>query len=565
MNPEKYKSEMLRRMPDKAVVETTLSRARKQLEKPKSNIWKSIGAVGLSAAVLVGAFFGAGAVRSLFKDINTQTEETTEEIKEETPVINETPETEDKITATDSELAVTPLSNPKYTVKADTPDGKVSLDENTTVAEMLACGVSVNTEKGLLGVQYLCEALRKYKHYESFEYILGSTLDTENVYYYYKHDKELELVDGEYYGYMSTVNWVYDHRYGQSITQYNQPIDFADMRGTNGGGLIAITLRSHDMSRMAGILTTYDTYRVTGIDKELRKAMYYTDITERNDTGYPPFLNIIYNGNCPGKYRMNMFIEEIENGAEYAGIQFTDITTTDEYDERVYSIEYCDGVYSIFTMTDGLDGKFDTQYFEGYAVADNTVAFDNGTVRYTFPLSENVEADKEKYGDVTSDLFHSPYATGINVGKAARLVLEYDDTYIRELFKENARNSIVINEELSSGEYKAVALKNYSSYTYVSGVTEESVSLKLDPSKTDLGTNNKGDRYVLSSIAVYNYKDNDLYLRIKKHDGKDYLMLTDEEIDGIINNMEIFSCSTSDRLLTKVERIFTVDAIYTEQ
>ena len=83
MNLEKYKSEMLKKSPDRSTVEITLSQAKRSLEKPKSNIWKSIGAVGLSAAVLVGAFFGAGAVRSLFKDINADYEETTEEIKEE--------------------------------------------------------------------------------------------------------------------------------------------------------------------------------------------------------------------------------------------------------------------------------------------------------------------------------------------------------------------------------------------------------------------------------------------------------------------------------------------------
>ena len=72
MNLEKYRSEMNGKHPDRAVTEITLSRAKREIEKPKGQLLKNIGAFGLSAAVLVGAFFGAGAVRSLFKDINRQ-------------------------------------------------------------------------------------------------------------------------------------------------------------------------------------------------------------------------------------------------------------------------------------------------------------------------------------------------------------------------------------------------------------------------------------------------------------------------------------------------------------
>ena len=91
MNPEKYKNEMSRQYPDRAIVEITLAQAKKKVvpEKKNHRFLKAVGGVGLSAAVLVGAFFGAGAVRGMFKDINTEEADITEEIKEVSPVISE--------------------------------------------------------------------------------------------------------------------------------------------------------------------------------------------------------------------------------------------------------------------------------------------------------------------------------------------------------------------------------------------------------------------------------------------------------------------------------------------
>ena len=536
MKLEKYKYEMSRKIPDRAVVEITLSKVRREAEKPKGQFLKSVGAFGLSAAVLVGAFFGAGAIRSLFKDINTQETDITEEIKEENPVIAEEEEEIDRIVATDDILAVTPLSNPKYTVIANTPDGKVSLDEHTTPAEMLACGVTVETDNGILGIQYLCEALKKYKNIQGFEFIRADarTLMGANTYHYYNYDPTAPK-DKHYNWYSPEahcVYWFYDHRYGQSITKHNAGIDFANMRGTQNVGLVAITIgEATSMTTDIGILTSYDTYGVTGMDKELRKALYYEDVTKRADTGFPPFLNIIYNGQCEGKYRMNLFLERIENGAEYAGIQFTDITTTDEYDERFYSIEYCQGVYSIFTMTDGLDGKFDTQYFDGYAVTDGVVVFDNGNVKYTFMLSEDVKADKEKYGDILMDNFYVGYAVGVTNDLPSNLTLRYDAPYVDSLYEENVLDMIVIDEENSTEGYNAVKVTEYNAR----GMGENRVTnYKLEIKSAFLGTNNKGDRYYLGDLECWSGTDV-LHNSFVERDGEMFLMLTDEQLEKLKN------------------------------
>lgn len=551
MNPEKYKSEMSRQYPDRAFVEMTLAQAKKNAVSQKKNhrFLKAVGGVGLSAAVLAGTFFGAGAVRSLFKDINTEEAEITEEIKEEKPVITEEQAQEDRIEATDDILAVTPLSNPKYTVKANTPDGKVSLDEHTTVAEMLACGVTVETDNGILGIQYLCEAFKKYKNLSSFEFIRADarTLMGANTYHYYNYD--LATINDEYYNYVNPERlcdyWFYDHRYGQSITKYGFGAEFAHMNGSEDGSLVAIVLGrggGYGNYTPVGIATSYDTYGVTGMDKELRKAMYYEDVTKRADTGFPPYLNIIYNGNCEGKYRMNLFLERIENGAEYAGIQFTDITTTDEYDERLYSIEYCQGVYSIFTMTDGLDGKFDTQYFDGYTIADNTVVFDNGSVKYTFMLSEKPEADTEKYGDILTDYFYANYAVGVTSELPSNLELHYDAAYVDSLYKENVLDIIIVDEANSTDEYNAVRVLSHTAYGTGNYCNEE-YRLVLQSEKTALGSNNQGDRYYLSDLICWSNKDA-LHNSFVERNGEMFLMLTDEQLEKIKNftpNIELYS------------------------
>lgn len=537
MNPEKYKNEMSRKYPDRAFAEEVLARAKKTAvpEKKNHRFLKAAGGIGLSAAVLVGTFAGAGAVRSLFKDINREDSEITGEIKNESPVISEEiSEEADRITATEDILAATPLSNPKYTVKANTPDGKVSLDEHTTVAEMVACGVPVNTDNGILGIEYLCEAFRKYRSHEAFEFIIGDarTFMGANTYHYYNYDPAWKNYDYDYYAPgEGCTYWFYDHRYGQSISKFGQDIPFADMRGGTDHALVAITTNTQlvpgtDVDSI-GIATFYDTFGVTGYDKELRKEMYYADVTYRADTGYPPFLNLIYNGQCVGKYRMNLFLERIENGAEYAGVQFTDITTTDEYDERLYSVEYCQGVYSIFTMTDGLDGKYDTQYFDSYTLNGNTVVFDNGNVQYSFMLSENVEVDVAQYGDVLNDNHYAGYAVGVDIDKSENLKLYYDVAYVNGMYKEKISDIILIDEAESTEEFNAVRVISRNRH----GSWDE-YKLYLQPDKTTLGKGNNGDIYCLSEVicAANNFN---LDARYVEKNGNMYLMLTDGELEKI--------------------------------
>ncbi len=527
MNLEKYRNEMSHKVPDRALVEVTLSQAKRQLEKPKSEFWKNVGVAGLSAAVLVGAFFGAGAVRSLFKDINTDYEKAEEE---NTVIAEEITESEDRITATDNELSVTPLSNPKYTVKATTPDGKVSLDENTTVAEMLACGVPVNTENGILGIQYFCEALKKYKENIPFEFILGDvTQDAGTRYDYYNYTAEDKNYDEYGNAQSDTTYWKYQHRGYLSVNKYvGSQQQFANWVSETNGEIAGILLCGNGYQLGDyGIVTIFDTLGLNAESREEQKEVFYnkmTTFTELDNDKRQPLLSVIYNGKCKGKFRMNNFIEKVENGVEYASVQYTDITTTDEYEERLYSIEYCQGVYSIFTMTDGLDGKFDTQYFDGYTVTDGMVVFDNGNVRYVFALSETPDADASMYNEdalvydnLSAGFYtdYSLYGTNLNIA--------YDRAYVEDMFSEKLMDCLVINEEYSTGDLNAVKLSAYSfDHNYGRAI------LYLDPVASHLFTAQNGDVYILSEIAFETYENG---LLVDEHDGEQYLMITDKYLE----------------------------------
>ncbi len=407
---ENYKTEMSRIYPDRKFVESTLDSIKSNRHTSKINkmqVLKTVGGIGLTAAVLCGAVIGGGAVRSLFdsiEPIDTDPVETTT-----SPIIEETI-TEPDITgsdnspviATDSELLATPLaSNPKYTVRVTTPDGKVALDENTEIKTLMACGVPLVGDNGIIGMQYLCESFRKNMYGDSFEFILAD-----------KYKKNM----GINYSYMKVSDYnvsltkYYDHVGCLSITTYdNYPSSyFAHHAGYrremdyNNNELVGYELSSHntgiDLYENIGVISLYRLFEATGGNIDLYKAEIY-DLLSQEGEYNSPILSLIYNGECKGAFRMNKFLENIKNGEEYAGVQFTDISLCDDYLERFYSVEYADGVYSVFTMTDGIFGEFDTQYFDGCTVVGNTAVFDNGNVRYTFPLSETPEEDIAEYAD----------------------------------------------------------------------------------------------------------------------------------------------------------------------
>ena len=517
MNLERYKAEMSRGVPDRRFVEDTLSslKEKSKVTKRKNVALKAVGSVGLSAAVLVGAFFGAGAIRNLFTDIDpvdTEIEDTSPVIEEATAI--------DQIIATDNELSLTPLSNPKYTVKVNTDDGRVSMNEDTTVAEMLACGVPVITKNGTLGMEYFCKALKDCKDGKAFEFVVGDTMvENQNVYRY---------CDVNSNGYTKYLEYI--HKNYLSVNNYSNEYEFAAISALGNETVSGIILHKNYYSRLTqhlGIVTMHDLLRVTGYDKEKRKAMFYKNMTQVDDN-YSPVLSLIYNGECLGSFRMNKFIENIESGAEYCAVQYTDITTTTEYDERFYSIEYCDGVYSIFTMTDGLNGVLKTEYFDGYTVEDNKVIFDNGAERYSFDLSLTPDEDEAFYGeklsvrdDMTEGWFWSRSAS-----HEKPLTLDCDRAWLIDVFRNNITDWLEINEEYSSEGVYAVRLLSYKDEgDYRDGILAVKDGL--------FAKSNSGIEYTLAHLWVVT--DDGSWRAVLMPDGNYYAIFDDEDMQNIRN------------------------------
>ena len=573
MNLEKYRLEMSRKNPDRFFIEDTLSSLKQQPKAApeKHRVLKTIGGLGLSAAVLTGAFFGAGAIRDIFKDIPAVPDVTEEPgITETTESMEELPSvTADKIEANESGILATPLSNPKYTVRVETADGKVPLNEDTTVSEMLACGVPVITENGLLGLEYLCTAIRDYKDKKPYFSFVTATAGENNFYRYY------EVKNSNLSRY-----WEYDHTHYLNVTKLNEGYftgDFASLGSSYNENYSSIELYgNYGRNFYMGFITMYDTLRVTGMDKEERKALFYENVTKDVD-GWYPILSVIYNGECLGKFRMNKFIEKIENGAECAGVQYTDITTTDEYDERFYSIEYCDGVYSIFTVTDGIGGSFKTEYFDGYEIKDNKVIFDNGSAHYTFDLSLTPDEDAEFYGKSVEihdilDLGGSRYPTE---SRDERLELSFDTLWLEETVRDNILDKLVINEEYSDEEHYALELSRYT-HDGIMWINNDSVdsylpdNARLMPENNTecgivvdvdyemdyncatlalrysnvilnednvLGTSGDGKKYKLSN--VYISSDDDSWEAYLMPDGKYYAILTKDDILNLANSLYV--------------------------
>lgn len=522
MNLERYKTEMSRHTPDRKFVENTLDiikNNRTESKIDKKQIIKTIGGLSLTAAVLCGAVIGGGAVRSLFQSIEPIDTEQTADTYTQEPVTEEAVETEE-ITATDKELLVSPLAaNPKYTLKAVNADGKVSLDDETTVEEMLACGVPVVTEHGNLGMEYFCKALQKQKNRQAFSFIMGDVVSGNNYDYYEINN----------YGGLDKF-WQYNHSNYFSITKWNGYMtsgSFAGYEEKNGEAGASICLANSDN----GIVSIVDTLAVSGYDKEMRKQMFFGSVTaEADHRSIKPTLGIKYNDKFPGAFRLNYFIKNIENGAEYAGVQFTDITTTDEYDECYYSIEYVNGTYIVFTMKDGLNGTYDTQYFDGYTVTDNILTFDNGTAAYSFEMSktpvEDYNATEELIRITDKFSAYGYYNFGNALSDAGPLDIVYDSRWFKnEIKKADLINVLVINEEYSTEDKFACAVQQCDMSDGGSSYA------KLCTNPLEIGSSPNGTIYKIGKATVHGYNHAD-YLKVMP-DGKFYAMLTAREIEEL--------------------------------
>lgn len=407
MNLEEYKSQAAQRYPNTAFVEETLQNLknnRSKLRVPVKKIGKAVGGISLLTAAAFAVLVGVGTFRGTLSEVS---------------ITEQDVEDENAILADREALYMTPLSNPNYTVRIDTENGKVAMNENTTVEEMFACGAVIDGDSGFVGYEQICNFLRAYRNGEKAELVIAE-VPTE-----YRPDRR----GYQYIGLNAdgTVNGMYYEHTGELLTTY--PFDRSG-RVQNGGiqfGYCAATSAIEDKgnrvtsrSTVAGmaldlssygrggssntlarnfipICTITDLLRVAESDGEAIRENYFYVLS---NLGEKEGVNILWNGQYSTPAQLELFLTRIEAGSvSYCSTTITDLTKTDEYEECFYALEYIDGTYRIFTMKNGFEGEFHTELFDGYTVEDGTLIFNNGSAEYRFPYVEG-ELDK-LYVDVS--------------------------------------------------------------------------------------------------------------------------------------------------------------------
>lgn len=398
MNLEEYKAQMAQRYPSTAFVEETLDNLknrRAKLRVPVKSIGKAVGGAALLTAAAFAILVGAGTVRGLFSEpITSVTEQDVED--------------ENAILADREALYMTPLSNPNYTVRIDTGNGKVAMNENTTVEEMFACGAVIDGDSGFVGYEQICSFFRAYRNGEKAELVIAE-IPKE-----YRPDRRAY----QYIGLNEdgTVNGMYYEHTGALLTTY--PFERSG-RVQNGGiqfGYCAATSTNEVMSRstVAGMALDLSSYgRGGGYNIQARNFIPICTITDLlnvaerdgdtlreeyfyilSNLGEKEGVNILWNGEYSTPAQLELFLTRIEAGSvSYCSTTITDLTKTDEYEECFYALEYIDGTYRIFTMKNGFEGEFHTELFDGYTVEDGTLIFNNGSAEYRFPYVKG-ELDK---------------------------------------------------------------------------------------------------------------------------------------------------------------------------
>ena len=159
MNLEEYKSQMAQQVPNTAFVEETLQNLknnRSKLRVPVKRIGKAVGGISLLTAAAFAILVGAGAFRSTMSVIS---------------MTEQDPEEESAVLADREALYMTPLSNPDHTVRIETENGKVAMNEDTTAEEIVACGGVIDSKFGFVGYERVCNFFRAYRNGEAAELV----------------------------------------------------------------------------------------------------------------------------------------------------------------------------------------------------------------------------------------------------------------------------------------------------------------------------------------------------------------------------------------------------------
>lgn len=459
MDLEKYREQMSAKTPGRSFAEETLQNIKNGRSKsniPFEAIAKKAGTFGLGAAVLVGVVAGAGIIGGAFrKPIPREDPSVTFDVllSEESD-----PDCLKTIITDENGIKMTPLANPNHTLKVGTEDGRIALDENTTAEELVACGVVLNCGESYVGWEQVCRALRDVRAGLGTELIISALPDEESgcrEYIYEKinadatSDKKVYKHNGEH---LSTItsdfSWYGGNGAGYAVGRYYNitNINGYFFREGLGDKTIYVGMGYGDPvgDNWFTIPSISDMLDVTGLDGETARQRYFENLL------YVDGVNVMYNGKMTRPELLNDFVAAAESGeASYFSTTLTDITKTDEYEERFYAIERIGGGYRVFTMTDGFEGRFNTQYFDSFTIEDNELVFDNGDVRYSFPMSgeHNEEENSDSRIEYSIDMAQNP-----DKGFEKMTV---DPEYIYTLISD-PNNCFEISDEYSDSEAYAI-------------------------------------------------------------------------------------------------------------
>lgn len=409
MNLEEYKSQAAQRYPNTAFVEETLQNLknnRAKLRVPVKKIGKAVGGISLLTAAAFAVLVGVGAFRGTLSEVS---------------ITEQDVEDENAILADREALYMTPLSNPNHTVRINTENGKVAMNENTTVEEMFACGAVIDGDCGFVGYEQICNFFRAYRNGEKAELVIAEVpteyrpdrrgyqyigLNEDGTVYgmYYEHTGELLTTfpfdrsgrvrnGGIQFGYCAAAS-AYEQT-GTHLTSRSTVAGMALDLSSYGRGGDSYTLAQNFIP----ICTITDLLDVSERDGDTIRENYFYVLSH---LGEKEGVNILWNGQYSTPAQLELFLKRIEVGSvSYCSTTITDLTKTDEYEECFYALEYIDGTYRIFTMKNGFEGEFHTELFDGYTVEDGTLIFSNGSAEYRFPYVKG-ELDK-LYVDVSPE------------------------------------------------------------------------------------------------------------------------------------------------------------------
>lgn len=339
---------------------------------------------------------------------------------------------------------------------------KEQLESINSVQELLKSGIVLCTDYGFIGYEAVCRTIKSEREGKDSQLVFAKYADNEDsdnlfmsLCFSKKNDTDNNgralLYGGRPFS-ISSCNY--------AVLQPNALVNYFYYNNIeNILGMAINVCRTQKFDFLIPICSISDRIAVTAYSESEFKDKFFELVSSLN-TNY--CINVLYNGLYSQPSQIVNFIKNIEKGVKYCSIVITDITESDDCVERFYAIEYINGSFRIFTMINGFDGDFDTQDYSGYLIVDDSIVFDNGIKKYSFPLcgdmclsNSNSEISDDEFKIVlrTVDVLND--RTGLGETMVNPIILQADKCCYNEFIKD-IEKCFEINEKYSNDDYYAI-------------------------------------------------------------------------------------------------------------